>query len=437
MPGRLETGGRTFDSQHVYFAFCSGTLAYDCVQCGALCCRGHGYCVEPGKAWAAQVAMQPLIAFFAHMQDGAGTNPRYVVRNQKPGCFFLTGDGLCGIHRDHGLAGKPGTCRLFPFNNIKEVAGYLVVAPHRGLCPLEVVKPGVYSQLSDHAELFTAMAAGVDTDIARAVPIATDVDVLVGLERDIAGEARDRMWSGDYAGFVERQVELTLRARGVSSGGQLGHDDYSVDEHYRHMWLMLGIVPAPSLLHDVGIVAALVASTPAIRADIVFRVDQDGRTATRLAELGRLPRLCAALHVLTTLTAMTGVRTVTYQTIQGLMKSHHAFLWMLALVDEVVEWRRDAVVNSWDSGDEQSRRLYLNLVRALLPSYQSRARARLGEVVAKCLPDGLSDRALFLRAVAPRIVDGLEGTEKRARRRWSRTSVRAAIQHWAISRLPR
>lgn len=41
-------------------------------------------------------------------------------------CYFLAEDGLCDIHREHGVYSKPSVCQLYPFNLVLTPDGYYV-----------------------------------------------------------------------------------------------------------------------------------------------------------------------------------------------------------------------------------------------------------------------------------------------------------------------
>lgn len=137
--------GLTISDDTVYFAFADGCYSFDCVQCDAQCCRGHGYVVQGGREFDAHLLKSPNVRFFAERCDAEN---HYNAQNYRPACFFLTADGGCSIHRDWGYESKPHTCRLFPFNNIVRVGKYLVVAPHDSLCPLETMPVGTRSNAS-------------------------------------------------------------------------------------------------------------------------------------------------------------------------------------------------------------------------------------------------------------------------------------------------
>lgn len=147
--------------QDVYFAFPSGRLKYDCVCCGAKCCRGYGYIIGSGAD--AHVALRPRLSLFVLPSE---QGPGYHVSNCPPACFFLTDEGRCGIHEAQGHDAKPETCRLFPFNNLRLFGHFLVVAPHTTICPLEITPAAETSHESRYATLLSEMASqGIDANI--------------------------------------------------------------------------------------------------------------------------------------------------------------------------------------------------------------------------------------------------------------------------------
>ncbi len=74
----------TIPASNVYFAFCDGDFEFDCVTCGAQCCRGFGFFAS--KAEATRVAT--LAPGTRHFMDEVTPNGGRVVSNFAPGCFF-------------------------------------------------------------------------------------------------------------------------------------------------------------------------------------------------------------------------------------------------------------------------------------------------------------------------------------------------------------
>lgn len=63
-------------------------------------------------------------------------------------CFFLAADGLCDIHREHGVYAKPSVCQLYPFNLVLTPDGYYVSMAFT--CP--AVISGAGGAVEQHAE---------------------------------------------------------------------------------------------------------------------------------------------------------------------------------------------------------------------------------------------------------------------------------------------
>src|SRR5262245_25767790 len=79
----------------VLFAFPDGKLAYDCVRCGSLCCRGHGYQLQNGEELVAQLQLRPSVRIFLSSTvapSGESTLTHHVA-NCTPGCYFLEENG--------------------------------------------------------------------------------------------------------------------------------------------------------------------------------------------------------------------------------------------------------------------------------------------------------------------------------------------------------
>src|SRR4029079_2829320 len=92
-------------ADRVYFAFPSGRLSYDCVTCGAQCCRGHGYNLDVAHDLKRQMAASHTLRFFLDpCEAGAADNSH--ARTLKPACFFLTDQNACDIQAKHGYDAK-------------------------------------------------------------------------------------------------------------------------------------------------------------------------------------------------------------------------------------------------------------------------------------------------------------------------------------------
>jgi len=196
----------TISRSNVYFAFGSGLLAYDCVSCGAKCCRGFSYksiASEPAR----QIDMRRALPVFVKPVPEHASS-QHAIGNYAPGCFFLSNDGRCEIHAEHGYDAKPETCRLFPFNNLRRLGNHLIVAPHPSLCPLGVVAGDTRSPCSEYEELFDAMAS---QEIHGHVPRCSaegHPESVIADEREIVELSEQHLDCGDYVSFVKAQIRL-------------------------------------------------------------------------------------------------------------------------------------------------------------------------------------------------------------------------------------
>ena len=158
----------SIDPQNVYFAFADGRLSYDCISCGAQCCRGKGYLlnIETPTELHAQLKETPDLHIFFKFDASKINSSALGVFNMEPECFFLTQDNTCRIHQNMGYEAKPETCRLFPFNNIIRVGGHLVVKPHSGICPLQISESEVADGKSSHTNLLRSIQLrGISAEI--------------------------------------------------------------------------------------------------------------------------------------------------------------------------------------------------------------------------------------------------------------------------------
>jgi len=119
----------------VFFTFPDRALKYDCLSCGAQCCKGRGLALEAGAEVVRFARLEPRLAALVHPMNAQFAQ----VVDVTDGCWMLRPDGLCAIEVDRGYAEKPHTCRLFPFNRIFSVGGERVVDFNSKICPLQDV----------------------------------------------------------------------------------------------------------------------------------------------------------------------------------------------------------------------------------------------------------------------------------------------------------
>lgn len=166
----------------LYFTWPDRRLRYDCRGCGA-CCKGHGIGLDVAGGELVQLlARRPAMLAFVRQRGDAIT-----AFNPRGRCWFLADDGLCRIERDDGRAAKPAACRLFPFNRVFRIAGYLVVDYNSAVCPLTVGEDGDGVR---HADIAAEIAAITDPAIVGSQLPARDPEAeglaLVTDERAIA-----------------------------------------------------------------------------------------------------------------------------------------------------------------------------------------------------------------------------------------------------------
>jgi hypothetical protein len=114
----------------LHFAFADGAIGYDCVACGARCCKGLGFALGGGEL-VQLLARAPHFAPFAQPMRGA-----VHMLDLEDGCWALGDDGRCGVEVAHGREAKPSTCRLFPVNRLLRIGDAMVVDLQLSHCPL-------------------------------------------------------------------------------------------------------------------------------------------------------------------------------------------------------------------------------------------------------------------------------------------------------------
>lgn len=194
---------RLISPDQVQFCFASGRLTYDCKSCGAQCCRRNGFLANR-EAELPLLRSHRNLALFLNHDIVDSRRPDALISNCPPGCCFLTGEGLCKIHADHGRDAKPEACRLFPFNDFCCVGPYLVVSVHSWLCPLDVTPRDDCDEGSNHDRLVEDMSAkGITERIRRCEPpqewSARD---MISLEQAIVDSSERHLELSDYREFV-------------------------------------------------------------------------------------------------------------------------------------------------------------------------------------------------------------------------------------------
>jgi Fe-S-cluster containining protein len=146
----------------IYFPFADGSLAYNCVECGFKCCKGHGFGATASEYdWL--VARYPTMAYFTGPRDSR-EHKSLPLLNMAPRCYFQAGDGLCNIQVEHGREHKPIVCRTFPFNVYYRFKDTLIVTFH-GLCPLRRWRPGSPDTQVHHHQIIEDLPTDTDRDL--------------------------------------------------------------------------------------------------------------------------------------------------------------------------------------------------------------------------------------------------------------------------------
>ena len=417
----------------VFFAFSNGRLSYDCVGCGAQCCRGHGYTLNPGIALQ-QLTHNPNLRFFLEKVTNAPT-----VRNCPPNCFFLTEHGLCDIQVKSGYSAKPETCRLFPFNNLRLVDEFLVVAPH-ALCPLQIEEPGKTSECSDYEHILDEMTRqGIQNPIPSAKPIVASAGELIDLERAIVSSSENHLVD-PFPVAAATQCDLTLdatRVNGVANGTGSSQERGAVvvTEFLNQARLVLG-VEANEMSDDPVVDRVLGAITPFLRSQLVFRSPGEHVRCLAEIDLARVPKMIIGTYLVAHLARQAGMPKITPQTVSRLFSDFHTMLVLLAFLDTPMVWHTGADLNLPVPDDNRFQKAYLRVAAALVPEQQKRNRRQLVEVLLEHNQWNGVDRVQFLKLVANRLhgrirpINRVEGFKVRLRQR-----VSSGVQQFVVKTL--
>ncbi len=171
----------------LHFAFADSAIGYDCVECGARCCKGLGFALGSDEL-IPLLTRAPGLAPFAQPVRGA-----VHMLDLEDGCWALAADGQCGIEREHGRAAKPSTCRLFPVNRLVRMGATIVVDVQLTHCPLVDARTRPRTVIRWDEVARDLEAAGVGA-------IAIDGRPPAGVPDDwLAREAAARDGAGDWA----------------------------------------------------------------------------------------------------------------------------------------------------------------------------------------------------------------------------------------------
>ena len=426
----LRGEGTTFARDDVYFPFASGSLSYDCKVCGSECCKGHGFVLGGPDELRIQLSMRRSLPLFIE-KAGSSTNPRLAMNTCRTGCFMLRADGACSVHAEHGHALKPETCRLFPFNSMKQAGKLLIVAPHQELCPLQVQDVSDPSDHSDHHMLFEEMSRG---GISGGLPRCTLSE----------GEAMKRVQ------FERRVIALTAASAGTSylnfvdellrlEGTSVSTESEVVSTVVETSAILLGS-PSITELGSKQVASQIsMAVTPIIRARLLFPVAESPQPSLRLPFSRKEAALTVLmLYLFAESSLNSGAATVSYQSITTLFNNFAGLARLIGLASDVVSWTPDAPIINTGIADQEFKRRFSTLGRALLPQIQSTERKPLGQLLVEHSPRDPIRRVLFLKEIAPHLY-GFVGTPDRipprARSGGIKTRIQQRVHRWALSKL--
>lgn len=414
----------TYEPQQVYFAFADGRLSYDCVACGAACCRGHGYLLGGADELRAQVHGRRALPVFIEARREAGRMLLGVV-NTAPQCFHLTSDGACGVHTAGGLGAKPETCRLFQFNWLRRVGPYLVVGPHQDLCPLTIADVGDRAEVSRHDQLRRGMAMRPLVTSVPSCATVVDPSAAIALERRVVELSEECLDAADYFEFCVRQLMMAGWADADARTSLAAHAS---------TWNALVGTPARTELgRHPALTRTVIAATPMMRARLLFRAD-----GPPVLLPSRAPHAMFGAYLLAEAAIAAGASIVTIQTLSKLLPAFQSLIALLSLCDQRVRWVSDADIDLPTFADLSHRPRFLKLVRALLLS-RSNGASVLSDLLQDVAPPDPIERVLFLKDVSRGLlgrvqsVDQAEASPKPTR---SLSRLRVAARHWAFTHVP-
>ena len=415
-------------AEDVYFAFPSGGLGYDCIACGAECCKGHGYLASSEHELLYQLTRRPQIAVFV-TRTGTSSSQR-LVSNCPPGCFFLSEAGRCQVQDEFGYDAKPETCRLFPFNQFRMVGKYLVVSPHAYLCPLSATPPGTHSVESDHSSLMKELLArGIRAPVEKWGPANHyGADALVRLERQVVVLAEHYSGEGSYREFLQEQVDMTSAIRPADPRESPSGTSIAATLDGIRALFGLRRDDLPSSDRDVDRLMATM--TPFLRSQLVFAALNAPEQVSGLFPLDRVPHVLGILHILALCARKSGMANVTFQTISRLYQQDTNILRLCAYFDTAVSTRKDSPVEFPALEDPSQRGSFVRILKALIHNRTSSSPVQLGAVLCEEVHGEIQERMHFLRQIAttlPKALTGLSNDEVIATGPF-RSRVSAAMQ---------
>ena len=320
---------------------------------------------------------------------------------------------------------------MFPFNYLRRVGSYLVVAPHHGLCPLTVVAHGEYAEHSVHEKLLESMSAhGLAAHVPAASVGESSVEECIALERSILAASEQYLGNQDYRSFVREQAQLTVAH---SNAREKPVDSLGICESY--IKAILGVESPSNLIGHRELVKTLVACTPALRSHMIFQPLQPEAGQSSVRDRSRVPYALLALYYIAAEAMRAGMKRVTYQTLIGLEREFRALIALLSHSDLPMQWRRNAPIELAGAAGSEQRRAVLTIATSLLPNRQRKNPRTLGDIMLFSLPPDPIQRVLLLKNLARRLDGrivplGIEVHQPVASGR--RVAFRRTVQRWVL-----
>lgn len=258
----------------------------------------------------------------------------------------------------------------------------------------------------------------------------------VELERSIVELSERHLHDDSYEHFAAEQLAATVESRDPSADRvlMLASCKGEVRQFRRSLHDVLGTRdPEPD--GQLGsLIPTLVAITPALRADVLFR--PPAPTAKATLDVDNLPYALLALEVLARLAVAAGVRDVTYQTLSRMFQEHRTLLSLLARLNSTVVWDSARIVDLNFGTDHASSVRFMSLTKALLPGAQQRTPVPLAELLVRYLPADDIERITFLRQLARRLAGTITTLEKHREPALldHLRAPRRSFQRWFIAR---
>ncbi len=157
---------------------------WDCTRCGQ-CCRGSVIPLSEqdlAKLQRQNWAEHPELSGVKTTIKVGGRSGKYQLARRDDGsCVFLTADGHCRIHAEHGAQAKPLVCRMFPLQVVPQEQHAVLTL--RRSCPAAAADSG--RELSQH--------------LSSVKKLVRDAD---WFDQTIQPPAVTRRFRGEWSGFV-------------------------------------------------------------------------------------------------------------------------------------------------------------------------------------------------------------------------------------------